>query len=207
MMSAAMMCVGASTRVSLLIFTHFIMSSALSPRAPTTARNAAPLSPLAPPSPAPSARSPGPATTSFSNASTPLKSPSLHTSPGTSGRTTPKVRARDLLRKHYGLGQPGPPAPLPGRTNDPMDLGMSDINCQTWCLRTATDSTAFDARTYYDQLITTSPLVALIKHENELLSGMYTKTRPIRRASSCPQKFGNSTASDNHWFITITTNL
>lgn len=33
-----------------------------------------------------------------------------------------KSRARDLLRKHYGLGV-GPPAPLPGRPADPMDLG------------------------------------------------------------------------------------
>jgi hypothetical protein len=34
-----------------------------------------------------------------------------------------KSRARDLLRKHYGLGV-GPPPPLPGRSDDPMDLGM-----------------------------------------------------------------------------------
>lgn len=32
------------------------------------------------------------------------------------------------------------------------------------------DSSAFDAKAYYEQLITTSPLVALIKRENELLS-------------------------------------
>lgn len=33
-----------------------------------------------------------------------------------------KTRARDLLRKHYGLGV-GPPAPSGGKGADPMDLG------------------------------------------------------------------------------------
>jgi len=33
------------------------------------------------------------------------------------------VKARDLLRQHYGMGL-GPPAPLPGRVDDPMDIGM-----------------------------------------------------------------------------------
>ncbi|KAG1744009.1 Vps51/Vps67-domain-containing protein [Suillus paluster] len=65
----------------------------------------------------------------------------------------PKTRARDLLRKHYGLGV-GPPTPLPGRSNDPMDL----------------DSTTFDAKSYYEQLITTSSLSALLKRENDLLT-------------------------------------
>jgi len=32
------------------------------------------------------------------------------------------------------------------------------------------DSTAFDAKAYYEQLITTSSLITLMKHENELLS-------------------------------------
>ncbi|KAJ8591755.1 hypothetical protein M405DRAFT_892568 [Rhizopogon salebrosus TDB-379] len=68
--------------------------------------------------------------------------------PGT--KTPPKTRARDLLRKHYGLGV-GPPLPLPGRSNDPMDL-------------------AFDAKSYYEQLITTSSLPALLKRENDLLT-------------------------------------
>ncbi|KZV88879.1 hypothetical protein EXIGLDRAFT_618845 [Exidia glandulosa HHB12029] len=125
------------------------MSSALSPRTPVRAS-----SPLGLPSPTPQ-RSPGPSTTTFAATAAPLKSPTMHQSPATStaGRATPKGRARDLLRKHYGLGLPGPPAPLPGRPNDPMDL----------------DSTAFDAKAYYEQLITTSPLVALLKRENELL--------------------------------------
>ncbi|KDR79007.1 hypothetical protein GALMADRAFT_244734 [Galerina marginata CBS 339.88] len=64
-----------------------------------------------------------------------------------------KTRARDLLRKHYGLGV-GPPPPRPGNTQDPMDL----------------NSSAFDAKSYYEQLITTSTLPALLKRENELLS-------------------------------------
>jgi len=62
-----------------------------------------------------------------------------------------KTRARDLLRKHYGLGV-GPPPPS-GRLLDPMDL----------------DSSAFDAKSYYEQLITTSSLPTLLKRENELL--------------------------------------
>jgi len=57
------------------------------------------------------------------------------------------------LRKHYGLGV-GPPQPVPGKSNDPMNM----------------DSPAFDAKTYYDQLITTSSLPALLKRENELLA-------------------------------------
>lgn len=62
-----------------------------------------------------------------------------------------KTRARDLLRKHYGLGV-GPPVPS-GKPVDPMDL----------------DSSAFDARSYYEQLITTCSLPMLLKRENELL--------------------------------------
>ncbi|CAA7267078.1 unnamed protein product [Cyclocybe aegerita] len=74
-----------------------------------------------------------------------------------SGPDTPpppaqKTRARDLLRKHYGLGV-GPPPPR-GNSQDPMDL----------------NSAAFNARSYYEQLITTSTLPALMKRENELLS-------------------------------------
>ncbi|KAF8150657.1 Vps51/Vps67-domain-containing protein [Crassisporium funariophilum] len=64
-----------------------------------------------------------------------------------------KARAMDLLRKHYGLGV-GPPPPRAGNSTDPMDL----------------NSTAFDAKSYYEQLITTSSLPALLKRENELLS-------------------------------------
>ncbi|TFY67688.1 hypothetical protein EVJ58_g1443 [Rhodofomes roseus] len=71
------------------------------------------------------------------------------------GGERPKTRARDLLRMHYGLGV-GPPPPMggAGRAADPMDL----------------DSSAFDAKAYYEQLITTSSLPTLLKRENDLLS-------------------------------------
>ncbi|KAF8920373.1 Vps51/Vps67-domain-containing protein [Mucidula mucida] len=65
----------------------------------------------------------------------------------------PKTRARDLLRKHYGLAV-GPPPPTLGASTDPMNM----------------DSPAFDAKAYYEQLITTSNLPALLKQENELVS-------------------------------------
>ena len=41
------------------------------------------------------------------------------------GSSTPpqKTKARDLLRKHYGLGV-GPPPPRPGNSSDPMDLSV-----------------------------------------------------------------------------------
>jgi len=35
----------------------------------------------------------------------------------------------------------------------------------------AEDSAAFDAKSYYEQLITTSSLPALMKRENDLLAG------------------------------------
>jgi hypothetical protein len=49
----------------------------------------------------------------------------------------------------------GPPVPS-GRPNDPMDI----------------DSPAFNAKAYYEQLITTSSLPLLLKRENELLTGV-----------------------------------
>ncbi|EAU85348.1 vesicular transporter [Coprinopsis cinerea okayama7 len=66
-----------------------------------------------------------------------------------------RAAARDLLRKHYGLGV-GPPPPSKGNapSSDPMDL----------------NSPAFDAKSYYEQLITTSSLPMLLKQENDLLS-------------------------------------
>ncbi|KAI0359984.1 hypothetical protein OH77DRAFT_1446761 [Trametes cingulata] len=74
---------------------------------------------------------------------------------GASGVAGGKTRARELLRKHYGLGL-GPPPPLGGvkSSQDPMDF----------------DSPAFDARAYYEQLITTSSLPTLLKTENDLLT-------------------------------------
>ncbi|EIW84241.1 hypothetical protein CONPUDRAFT_119943 [Coniophora puteana RWD-64-598 SS2] len=100
-------------------------------------------SPLHPPSPR----------QTNSNPSTPASRRTSLPVGSTSPPPTSKSRARDLLRKHYGLGI-GPPQPLPGKVNDPMDL----------------DSAAFDAKSYYEQLITTSNLPTLLKKENELMS-------------------------------------
>jgi len=62
-------------------------------------------------------------------------------------------RARDLLRQHYGLRGLAIPAPS-GKPNDPLDI----------------DSPAFEAQGYYDQLIATSSLPALLKRENALFT-------------------------------------
>lgn len=92
---------------------------------------------------------------------------------GAGGRLQ-KARARDLLRKHYGLGV-GPPPPLtgPGKPLDPMDIG--ELRPE-WKLTyfdgyVPSDSPAFDAKSYYEQLITTASLSTLLKKENELVSG------------------------------------
>ncbi|KIJ52492.1 hypothetical protein M422DRAFT_156184 [Sphaerobolus stellatus SS14] len=76
--------------------------------------------------------------------------PRTPNTPGTPPRRFSK--ARDLLRKHYGLSL-GPPTPT-GNAADPMDI----------------DSPAFNAKTYYEQLITTSSLPVLLKRENDLLT-------------------------------------
>ncbi|KAG8213270.1 Vps51/Vps67-domain-containing protein [Butyriboletus roseoflavus] len=82
-----------------------------------------------------------------------------------------KTRAMDLLRKHYGLVV-GPPPPIPGKSNDPMNMGMSARHPTPIGVDiVVSDSPAFDAKTYYDQLITTSSLPTLLKRENELLAG------------------------------------
>ena len=89
-----------------------------------------------------------------------------------------RSKARDLLRKHYGLGV-GPPPPT-GKPQDPMDLGKS-ADCGsaiTLCITPSfVDSPAFDAKAYYEQLITTSSLTTLLKRESELLSGMLCRSR------------------------------
>ncbi|KAF4613582.1 hypothetical protein D9613_007647 [Agrocybe pediades] len=105
------------------------------------------------------------AATSGSTNAIPKRVSSAPTSSATSlpGAPVQKTRARDLLRKHYGLGV-GPPPPLPGNNSqDPMDLSLHASNLEL-------DSSAFDAKSYYEQLITTSSLPALLKRENELLS-------------------------------------
>ena len=56
-----------------------------------------------------------------------------------------------------------------------MDLGefMDCIlrNALSSSLPASVDSPAFDAKAYYEQLITTSSLATLLKRESELLSG------------------------------------
>ncbi|KAL4072722.1 Vps51/Vps67-domain-containing protein [Scleroderma yunnanense] len=108
-------------------------------RKPSTTRAvSSPLRPKTPPSAPPSQSTP----------------PRPQSSQSSQAAPAPKSRARDLLRKHYGIGV-GPPPPLPGNQNDPMNM----------------DSPAFDAKSYYDQLIMTSSLPTLLKREVELLTG------------------------------------
>ncbi|KAI0775315.1 Vps51/Vps67-domain-containing protein [Trametes elegans] len=128
-------------------------------RTPTPSVPRPPTSPLRRPTPPSSLRSVP------SGSSTPRRISGSVTSLGPTGAVegTPsgaggdrqKTRARELLRKHYGLGL-GPPPPLGGAksSQDPMDF----------------DSPAFNARAYYEQLITTSSLPTLLKTENDLLT-------------------------------------
>lgn len=91
------------------------------------------------------------------------------TSPATPPLERSKTRARDLLRRHYGLNVTPPPPS--GRPMDPMDLGNPPPR-SCWCgINKTIDSPAFDAKAYYDQLITTASLTTLLKKENELLTG------------------------------------
>ncbi|PSR79026.1 hypothetical protein PHLCEN_2v7213 [Hermanssonia centrifuga] len=118
-----------------------------------------PSSPLRPISPTPVRSTSGPLTNTLIGT---RRSSVPHGMPGIPSSPTPpppgigqKTRARDLLRKHYGLGI-GPPPSLQGKSSaDPMDL----------------DSTGFDAKAYYEQLITTSSLPTLLRRENDLLTG------------------------------------
>jgi hypothetical protein len=54
---------------------------------------------------------------------------------------------------------------------DPMDLGQRSSRNIPLPVNEAADSPAFDAKVYYDQLITTAPLTTLLKKENDLLTG------------------------------------
>lgn len=54
---------------------------------------------------------------------------------------------------------------------DPMDLGNSPLGNRCCNTKMTIDSPAFDAKAYYDQLITTASLTTLLKKENELLTG------------------------------------
>lgn len=103
----------------------------------------------------------------------PITSPRLVSgsiaSPATPPPERSKSRARDLLRKHYGLSVTPPPPS--GRPMDPMDLGERSSRNIPYYPNQIADSPAFDAKAYYDQLITTSSLTTLLKKENELLTG------------------------------------
>lgn len=70
----------------------------------------------------------------------------------------------------------GPPPPLQGTDKplDPMDIGESNAlysSIPTYIFCRHEDSPAFDAKSYYDQLIITSSLGTLLKKENSLQSG------------------------------------
>ncbi|KAJ3785146.1 vesicular transporter [Lentinula aff. detonsa] len=94
-------------------------------------------SPLRPTSPlAVSSTTPPPTRT----VNTPSPTRPLSKAPPTPPART-STRARDLLRKHYGLG-----------------MGTPGLN-----------SPSFDAKAYYSQLITTANLSTLLKKENELI--------------------------------------
>ena len=54
------------------------------------------------------------------NAVEPVGNSANGSTPGT--RPARGGKARDLLRQHYGMGL-GPPTPVPGRVDDPMDIG------------------------------------------------------------------------------------
>src|SRR5260221_3508585 len=89
-------------------------------------------------------------------------------SPATPPPERSKTRAMDLLRKHYGLSVT-PPIPS-GRPMDPMDLGQRSSKNIPRPVNKVADSSAFDAKVYYDQLITTAPLTTLLKKQNDLLT-------------------------------------
>lgn len=90
-------------------------------------------------------------------------------SPATPPPERSKARAMDLLRKHYGLNVTPPPPS--GRPMDPMDLGQHSSRNIPRLTNKVADSPAFDAKAYYDQLITTASLTTLLKKENDLLTG------------------------------------
>jgi len=59
---------------------------------------------------------------------------------------------------------------------EPIDLVFTSLPRSF--LSASVDSPAFDAKAYYDQLITTSSLATLLKRESELLSGMSRLSYP-----------------------------
>jgi hypothetical protein len=76
------------------------------------------------------------------------------------------------LRKHYGLGVAAATGSL--RSRDPMDLGelfevMWDLHVTD--LAVWNDSPNFDAKAYYEHLITAATLPELLKEENDPVHG------------------------------------
>jgi len=61
-----------------------------------------------------------------------------------------------------------------------MDIGVHfrKFTRRTLLIGSQIDSPSFDAKAYYDQLITTSSLPNLLKRENDLVSGEYIAGRP-----------------------------
>jgi hypothetical protein len=80
----------------------------------------APLRPFAGPSPLSTSNPTTPETATFAN--TAVKKAPESEEPLPPAAAPVRTKARDLLRQHYGMAL-GPPAPLPGRPDDPMDIG------------------------------------------------------------------------------------
>ncbi|KAI6108034.1 hypothetical protein F5141DRAFT_1120271 [Pisolithus sp. B1] len=110
------------------------------------------------------------------------QSASTHSLPGPHG-SAPKMRARDLLRKHYGLGV-GPPPPLPGNQNDPMNMGMAEllsgkshVAYATHGLHRATEIRQLDGErqslvyNHHHELIAARDTIAAMKTQAEALEG------------------------------------
>ena len=195
------------------------------PRPPSTRSFGSPLRPQSPPLPS-GATPANPRARVLSHHSTPpSRSDSVHriSSSGTVNASTASLpnpnqpdrtrsKARDLLRKHYGLGV-GPPPPS-GKPQDPMDLGesMPPVLTNVLCSRltTSADSPAFDAKAYYEQLITTSSLATLLKRESELLSGVFRQFPRIAPGNLQPSGFVQRSdrwiAIVSPWYTTTTTN-
>ncbi|KZT51998.1 hypothetical protein CALCODRAFT_442242 [Calocera cornea HHB12733] len=122
------------------------------------------------------AHSPPPSPSAASFASRPATPPVKSPDGNTPARRSPLPRkvsaggggARDLLRKHYGLGLASANAsasnfPIPGKEKDQPKIDPMDI-----------DSPAFDAHLYYSTLISTSTLPVLLAKENELMGEIRT---------------------------------
>lgn len=144
---------------------HSLTPSPTTPPRPRSSNKALP-SPLRPNSAPQPSGSPRPTITPTVS---PRPAIGSATSPSTPPPERSKTRAMDLLRKHYGLNVT-PPTPS-GRPMDPMDLGQRSSRNIPRPVNKVADSSAFDARVYYDQLITTAPLTTLLKKENDLLTG------------------------------------